>query len=382
MKKKLICLLMTICIILQSGVKINAKPEELSLSALSAVLIDADNGRILYAKNPHEKKAMASTTKIMTCIIALEYGNLDDVVTFSSYAASMPRVRMGGKEGEQYKLNDLLYSLMLESHNDTAVAIAEHISGSVEAFAALMNEKASQLGMNNTNFITPNGLDAEGHYSTAYDMALIGAYAINNEKFVEITNAASYSFSEINGKRNVNVSNKDAFLSMMKGALGIKTGFTGQAGYCFVGAVDNGEHRLVSTVLGSGWPPNKSFKWRDTQSLMKYGIENYSEKRIFEGIDTFKTISVEDGKKANVETCVKGEYSMLLAEYENVTCEANIRKVICAPVKKGQNVGSLNIMIDDERIVSFPICAKQDVEKTDFLYCLEKVFEAFLLWDN
>lgn len=380
MKKKIICLFIAICIMLQPTIiNINAEPEELNLNALSAVLIDAENGRILYAKDPHEKKAMASTTKIMTCIIALEYGNLDDTVTFSAYAASMPRVRMDGKEGEQYKLKDLLYSLMLESHNDTAVAIAEHISGSVEAFAALMNEKASQLGMNNTNFVTPNGLDADGHYSTAYDMALVGAYAINNERFIEITNTASHSFSELNGKRNVTVSNKDAFLTMMDGAIGIKTGFTGQAGYCFVGALDNGEHRLVSTVLGSGWPPNKSFKWRDTQSLIKYGIENYSEKKIFEGIDTFETIPVEDGKESGVETYVEGEYSLLLAEYENVACEANIRKVMYAPVKEGQNVGSLNIMIDGEKIVSFPICAKENVEKIDFLYCLKKAFDTFLL---
>lgn len=376
MKKRISLVL--IFLVLFSQMTINVKSEELNLNALSAVLIDADNGRILYGKNPHERRSMASTTKIMTCIIALEYGNLEDVVEFSDYAASMPKVRMGGKAGEKYKLKDLLYSLMLESHNDVAVAIAEKIGGSVEGFAKLMNEKAKQIGAYETNFVTPNGLDAENHYSTAYDMALIGAYAIKNDSFIKITNTASYSFTECNGKRNVNVYNKDAFLSMMDGAIGIKTGFTGEAGYCFVGAVENDKHSLVSTVLGSGWPPNKSFKWRDTLSLMQYGTENYSYKTVFEGIDDYEQITVTDGKKSKVKTYIEGEYGLLLAEHENVTTNVEMNRYISAPINKGQCVGVCNILVNDEVVATFNICAKESVEKIDFGYCFTKLVHEFL----
>lgn len=381
MSKMFKCLVMVLCLSIINCFNIHAEENNLNLNAMSAVVIDGENGRILYSKEPYEKRAMASTTKIMTCLLTLEYGNLEDVVTFSSKAASMPKVRMGGKKGEQYKLKDLLYSLMLESHNDTAVAIAEHISGSVEAFAELMNEKASQIGMKNTNFVTPNGLDAEGHYSTAYDMALLGAYAINNDEFVKITNTPNYSFADVSGKKNISLTNADAFLSMMDGAIGIKTGFTGKAGYCFVGALDRDNHKLVSVVLGSGWPPNKSYKWRDTQSLMKYGISNYEKKHIFDGIESFEKVRVEDGKTDVVDTYVEGDYSLLLAEHEKVSSEANISKILNAPVKEGQKVGNYNILINGEKIISFPICAKEDVERTDLKFLLKKVFDKLLLFD-
>lgn len=364
--------------LLISQMTITVKCEELSLNALSAVLIDADNGRILYGKNPHEKRSMASTTKIMTCIIALESGNIEDEVEFSAYAASMPKVRMGGKTGEKYKLKDLLYSLMLESHNDVAVAIAEHIGGSVEGFAGLMNEKAKQIGAYETNFVTPNGLDAQGHYSTAYDMALIGAYAVKNSSFNEITNTASYSFSDTEGKRSISVYNKDAFLTMMDGAIGIKTGFTGEAGYCFVGAIKNNGHHLVSAVLGSGWPPNKSFKWRDTLSLMKYGTKNYSYKTVFKGIRNFQRIPVFHGKESEINTYIDGEFGLLLGEHENVTTEYKIKQQVIAPISKGECVGEYRIKVNDEVVILFPICSGQTVDKIDFSYCFEKLFREFL----
>ena len=156
-------------------------------------------------------------------------------------------------------MRDMLYSLMLESHNDTAVAIAESIAGDTLSFANMMNERAKQIGAKNTNFVTPNGLDAEQHYTTAYDLALIAAEAVKNEEFLKIVNTPSHSFQDIDGKRQYAAGNKDAFLSMMNGAIGIKTGFTGNAGYCFVGALKRDNRTFISVVLASGWPPNKSF---------------------------------------------------------------------------------------------------------------------------
>lgn len=178
-----------------------------SIHALSAVLLDGDSGRVLYEKEGECKRANASTTKIMTCILALENGKEDDIVTVSAYAASMPNVQLNIEEGEQYYLKDLLYSLMLESHNDSAVAIAEHIGGSVEGFSALMNEKAKELGCSNTCFLTPNGLDAsvgeDTHGTTAHDLALIMRYCSwqspRAERFLEITQTNAYSFTSLTG---------------------------------------------------------------------------------------------------------------------------------------------------------------------------------------
>ena len=210
---------------------------EFTLQAQAAALLDADTGRVLYEKNGQDTKAMASTTKIMTCMLALELGNPEDIVTFSENAAAQPDVQMNGCTGERYYLKDLLYSLMLESHNDTAVAIAEHIGGSVEGFAELMNEKAEELGAYQTQFVTPNGLDAEGHYTTACDLGKIACYAIRNPQFLEIIQTPAYTFSELDGKRTVSVVNKDAFLTSYEGAMGTKQIMThefrmDEGGYC------------------------------------------------------------------------------------------------------------------------------------------------------
>ena len=258
---------------------------KIELNSLSALLMDGENNRVLYEVNGYQEMPMASTTKIMTCIIALEAGNLNDVVTVSSYAAGMPDVQLHIKAGEQYYLKDLLYPLMLESHNDVAVAIAEHIGGSVEGFATMMNDMARSLGCNNTNFVTPSGLDAEGHYTTAKDLAVIAFYAIKNKDFITITNTPTYQFKELKKGRTFSVSNKNKFLYMMDGAIGIKTGFTGKAGYCFVGALKRSDRTLISVVLACGWPPRKNLKWADTKQLMTYGIENFEKKQIFEEVN-------------------------------------------------------------------------------------------------
>ena len=206
------------------------KPSD--LYAQSAVLMDADSGRILFAKSGQKERPMASTTKIMTCILTLENGNLTDTVEVSKNAAGQPEVKLGMREGETYVLKDLLYSLMLESHNDSAVAIAEHVGGSTEEFAGLMNKKAAELGCLHTYFITPNGLDAQDeegvHHTTAEDLARIMKYCImdspNKNQFLDITQTAAYSFSDTSKSRSFQCTNHNAFLNMMEGALSGKTG--------------------------------------------------------------------------------------------------------------------------------------------------------------
>lgn len=349
------------------------------LYALSACLMDADSNRVLYEKDGYTKRAMASTTKIMTCIIVLENANLDDIVTISSYAAAQPDVQLNMKAEDQYYLKDLLYSLMLESHNDTAVAIAEHVGGSVGGFAAMMNQKAKELGCMDTNFVTPNGLDATNHYTTAKDLAVIASYAIQNKEFIQITNTPSYQFQEITEHKQYSVTNKDRFLYLMEGAIGVKTGFTNQAGYCFVGAVRRNGKTFVSVVLGSGWPPNKTYKWSDTTKLMNYGLDHYEKKEINVSEKTFEPIYVVNGKEPYVNATVTGEFSLLIHAKESLVVQYSVPDCVEAPVAQNSKIGTANYYIDGQLVCSYPILTTTSVEQKDYQFCLEDVFSRFMM---
>ncbi len=350
------------------------QPVSPKLRANAALLLDAENNRVLYEKNGYKRLAMASTTKIMSCIVALENADLNSVVTVSSYAASMPDVQLNVRMGEQYYLGDLLYSLMLESHNDVAVAIAEYVGGSVEGFAAMMNQKAKDLGCKDTSFVTPNGLDAKGHYTTARDLAVIASYAIKNEKFIEITNASTHSFKEIKNGRSFHVSNKNRFLYMMEGAIGVKTGFTGDAGYCFVGAIKRTDRTLISVILGCGWPPNKSLKWSDTKELMDYGVENYEERQIFKDVD-LEPVFVEDGQQKYEYLDMKGSLTLLMREDEQVKIVYQVPRSLKAPVKAGTAVGHAKYYIGGVLYTEIPIYTTKDVSKIDYPYCLKEILK-------
>lgn len=373
------------------------------LYALSACLMDADSGRVLYGKNVDEVRAMASTTKIMTLIIALEYGNAEDTVTISPYAASMPDVQLNVRAGEQYRLGDLCYAMMLESYNDIAAAIAEHIGMAyadidindtekrsiddsrkcVSAFAGLMNDKARELGCENTYFITPNGLDAEDengkHSTTARELALIAAYAVKKDDFNVITGTKQYSFCEINGKRNCNVYNKDAFLNQMSGAFGIKTGFTGNAGYCFVGALKSDGRTFISVVLGSGWPSARTYKWKDTRKLMEYGINNFFEQKIFTTVEEYKSVEVTDGIGDSVGTRIEGELSMLISSSDEVKVVYELEDSVKAPVYEDDKLGKAIVYVNGERVAIFPITASGDVRQVGFNWFLKELMKAFCL---
>lgn len=352
------------------------KPQDPKVHALASLLMDGAVNRVLYEHNGYERMAMASTTKIMTCIIALENASLDEVVTISSYAARMPDVQLNVKSGEQYYLKDLLMSLMLESHNDVAVAIAEHVGGSVEGYATMMNDKARSLDCVDTNFVTPNGLDAEGHYTTAKDLAVIASYAIDNDMFIEITNTLSYGFNEINGKRSFHISNKNQFLHMLDGSIGVKTGFTNKAGYCFVGAIRRPDRTLISVVLGCGWPPSKSLKWKDTKALMNYGIDNYKLKDVFRQLD-LGTLVVKDGQTRVEQLKLTGDLSILLRDDEVVEVKYDLPNYLQAPVEANNIVGYQEYYIDGNIYQRFPIYTTIDIKKIDFRFCFNTLFK---LW--
>lgn len=358
------------------GIPEPKNPDKLSMYARAYCLMDAGSGRILVSKNGSSPMPMASTTKIMTCILALENGAMDSVVNVSSYAASMPDVQLNIREGEQYYLGDLLYSLMLESHNDTAVAIAEHIGGSKEGFAQMMNEKAESLGCTSTHFVTPNGLDADEHYTTAEDLCLIASYAIKNPDFLSITATDSHSFSDLSGKRKYTVNNHDLFLKMYNGALGVKTGFTGKAGYCFVGAAQRNGVTLTSSVLASGWPPHKSYKWSDTKTIMDYGFANYQTYTVLSGVYTsvegqnvpafLKPLSVINNNKAGstnklLDISFTAECSLPLAKGDNVSLTLTVPESITAPVSEGEIVGNASLLVNGSAMYDFPVTAAENI---------------------
>lgn len=365
-----------------------AAPAPSSLHAYSAVLYDGNAGRVLYEKNGYEVLPMASTTKIMTLLIVLEHTEPTDIVTVSQNAAKQPDVQLNMNTGEQYYVRDLCYSLMLESHNDTAVALAEHVGGSVEGFAALMNAKANALGAYSANFVTPNGLDAEGHGISAADLAKIATYAVKQEEFRKITNTASHTFTELTKGRSFTVSNKDAFLSMMDGAIGVKTGYTGKAGYCFVGALERDDRLFVSVVLASGWPPHKTYKWSDTRLLMNYGLEAFQTLPLIEDISALPelpSLTVKNGQKTEISLCYPEEKLKELTETrllrtgeENVTyCVELNKNGLQAPVTAGEVVGELVIKLDGDCVKKIPVQTAEAVVPVDYLFCFKKTVKFF-----
>lgn len=367
--------------------------EPSELHALSAVLMDGDSGRVLYEKDGKTPLANASTTKVLTCIVALESSPGDDYVQVSQNAASQPEVRLGLQKGEQYYLEDLLYSLMLKSHNDTAVAIAEHCGGTVEGFARMLNRKAKQIGCKDTYFITPNGLDAQDengkHHTTAEDLALIMRYAIKNKTFLHISQTRDYTFSEITGKRTFSVHNANALFDMMDGVLAGKTGYTSQAGYCYVCAWEEEGKTFVVSLLGCGWPNHKTYKWSDTKKLLSYGAYNYDYETYWQEPHTSKilvTDGVENMQNIGEKVYLRGKCSVtsedrekeiLLKKGEAVTCKTEIPQKVSAPVLKGEKMGRIAYYLDGKLIASYPVYAERSVEKISFKWYTEKVFHDF-----
>lgn len=369
------------------------------LYALSAVMMDADSGRILYEKEGETPRPNASTTKVLTCILALENSDGDDYVQVSANAASQPQVKLGLQKGEQYYLEDLLYSLLLQSHNDSAVAIAEHIGGSVEGFSDMMNAKAREIGCMDTHFITPNGLDAEDsdgiHHTTASDLARIMRYAIKNKVFLKIAQTKEYSFSDLSKKRTFSVHNTNALFSMTDGVLAGKTGFTGDAGYCYVCAVQKDDRTFIIALLAAGWPGHKTYKWHDTLKLLDYGKNNFYYHSFWQepdlsyipvkgGIpesDSHTDDLLPDGiiyiggqVKATEE---EKQQKILLNKDDRLQYQVRLKDELQAPVRKGEQIGRVIYMLNGQKIASFPILAVQNVDRITFLYCAELVFRNF-----
>lgn len=392
------------------------------LYARAAVLMDADNGRILLGKNEDEALPMASTTKIMTCILALEKGDTEDVAEVSAYGAGQPKVHMGAKKGESYRIGDLLYALMLESYNDAAVIIAEYygsqmagLSGDIAshsaaeskqavlAFTAEMTKKAKELGCKDTFFVTPNGLDGSlelkksgksinyEHHTTAADLAAVMSYCIvkspKKEAFLKITRTPSYTFHDRKrmesgwqeGSRTVACMNHNAFLQMMDGALSGKTGFTGKAGYCYVGALEKDKKRFTIALLACGWPNNKSWKWHDARLLYEYGLEHYDRRDIREE-RILPDVRVKNGQRdsAGLE-CREETIELLLSREDEIKVEWDVPKSLTAPVVKGEQVGRVAYFVNGELYREFPVTAAENVPEITYFYCIIRIIRNIFL---
>lgn len=382
--KKMICVIVAFAVLF-SYVPAYAEEQkdELLLHARAALLMDAATGRVLYEKDGYTPYAVASTTKILTAILILEADCEEEYAEVSANATKQPKVKLFVKKGEEYLVRDLLYSLLLESHNDTAVVLAEHVAGSVEAFAGCMNAKAKEIGCKNSFFITPNGLDATSagkpNQASAYDMALITAYALQNERFMEIIRTQSHSFTDKEGKRHENVQNANQFLDMYQGAVGVKTGFTNLAGYCFVGAADTDCGRLISVVLGSGWPPKKTLKWKDSERLLDYGSDRY-ERVLLEISEYEDKIQVCKGDKEYV--AVAGEKQ----EIDLPVCESDVIQTIVfkehllwAPVKTNKNIGWKRIYVNEKKVLEQTILTNENCSKKDFSESLQEILHGFYI---
>jgi len=309
-----------------------AKAEGINVSARSAVALDCDSKLVLFEKNSEMIVSIASTTKIMTVMVAIKYGNLDKKVEISARSAGVRGSTVGYKKGEMVSLRELLFGLMLRSGNDAAIAIAESVSGSVEEYVKLMNEYAVELGLSNSHFVVPHGLDDPGHYSSAYDLALITTKAKENKTFNEIVNTKEIDAKEYGFTRSYHNINK--ILWLIPEADGVKTGFTGDAGKCLVTSVKIQGRSIIIVVL------NCADRWKQTERIFADICKNYQYKKFYTKGDIISDIDVIGGKNKVKLVCTK---DIILPLKKSGSYEAKFTRPekVYAPVKKGDRIGNL-----------------------------------------
>jgi D-alanyl-D-alanine carboxypeptidase (penicillin-binding protein 5/6) len=350
------------------------KPDELKVTAKSAILIEASTSRVLYEQNAFERMPMASTTKIMTAILAIENGNLNDVVKVGTNASGVEGSSIWLSAGEEIQLSDMLFGLMLASGNDAAVAIAEHVAGGVDKFVEMMNAKAKEIGAYNTHFNNPNGLPIDDHYTTAYDLAIISAYAMRNEFFRELVNTQYKTIPWEGHEWDRVVKNKNKILWQYKGGNGIKTGFTKDAGRCLSAAAKRDGLQLISVVLGA---PDM---FNDCMKLMDYGFENYTSQLIVKADEYVGDVTVNKGVEDGFQLYTKEDvyYPLSEEEFGKLDKRVYLENELDAPVAKGQKVGYIDIWLGSNQICSVPLTAPESIEENSYKYNLDKILGRWL----
>ena len=362
--KRFLCSVFTVVMLMIPWCSAGALSED-ELSSPSAILMDADSGKILFEKNAHDQRPCASITKVMTLTLvmeALDSGKirLDDVVTASAHAASMGGSDIWLEEGEQMSVDDMIKATAVASANDAAVALAEFICGTEDDFVSKMNEKARQLGMNDTTFMNCNGLDEEGHITSAYDVAVMSRELIKHEKIFDYT---GIWLDELrNGETQIVNTNK--LLKTYDGITGLKTGTTGDAGSCITATAERDGLSLIAVALGAD---SGTARFKDAATLLDYGFANFETAELSLSDDLYP-ITVEGGMSDKADlTCADKSYLTLpKGQLEGLKRKLDIDESIEAPVTKGTKVGTLSFSMDGEELASFDILTAEDVEKKSF----------------
>ncbi len=344
----IICMAVTAALI---GIPVCAAPS--GLSAQSSVLIEAETGTVLFEHNANERRAMASTTKIMTAILTIEAGDLDREFVVDNYAIMVEGTTMGLQKGDRVSRRDLLYGILLPSGNDAANAAAVSVSGSIGEFVSLMNKKAEELELSDTHFATPSGLDAKEHYTTARDLAMLTAYAMKNETFREIVccKQATVSFGNPPYKRTLYNSNK--MLKRYDGAIGVKTGFTDNARRCLVSAAERNGVTLIAVTL------NAPDDWNDHTRMLDYGFTQVSAYPLDTGCGAQVNVAgtgQSTGVYANAATA-----SLTKKQISALSREIILPRMVYGGVKKGQRLGEIRFMLDGRLFKTVPLYADTDI---------------------
>lgn len=375
-KKFLILLFILIFIINVQVSPVQAQPK-VEVTAQSAVLMDQSSGRVLFAKNEHERLPMASTTKVMTALLALEMGDLNSRVVVSKRAAETEGSSIWLDEKEVKTLEELVYGLMLRSGNDAAVAIAEHLAGSVEDFSVLMTEKAQQIGAFNTQFKNPHGLHHDEHFTTAYDLGLITCEALQIPKFKEILTTKEKRITWPGHEWDRFLRNQNKLLDLYPGADGVKTGWTTPAGPCYVGSATRDQQQLVTVVL------NSNNIWDDTVMLLDYGFENWSQKELLTSEQFIKTLEVEGGSRDKVRLLTAEAVSVPLLEEEEGLVEYRVlvhKSSLRAPLAEGEILGEITVILRGEELRSIDLVAGESIARKNIFITLFSSLKKWLTY--
>lgn len=355
MCKKLISIVSIICVIISCiAIPCFAETDIPELTAQSAVVICADTGQIIYGKNEHEKRPMASTTKIMTALLALEIASADDVsITITDKMVPVEGSSMHLEVGNILPISSLAKGMLTVSGNDAANSAAIALGGSTELFADMMNEKAKQIGMKNTNFVTPSGLDHDNHYSTAYDLALLGSYAMENESFYNICSKRKVEVPFIEPYKTITLRNENRMLHRYDGCIGIKTGFTKISGRCLVSCAEREKLRLIAVTLNAG------DDWNDHEKLLDYGFSKMKAV-IFEDNNLFK-VPLVGSDKSELICVAKGSVRVIVDrnEIDKITRLVELPAFVYAPIKEGDIVGKIQYILNGKVIETNNVFAQK-----------------------
>lgn len=380
--KKVICFFICVCFMIQSVVVFAEGNTDLGLNAKSVILMEESTGNILYENNPDERLPIASVTKVMTMLLIMEAVdsgkiNLDDMVTVSENAMSYGGSTMFLETGEQLTVNDMLKGIAVASANDGCVAMAEHLAGSESAFVDVMNEKAKELGMENTHFMNTNGLDEDDHYSSARDVAIMSRELMKHET---IFNYTSIWMDTLRGGK-FQLANTNKLIRFYDGANGLKTGSTSKALCCLSAAAKRNDMQLIAVVLGA---PTSAERFASAKSLLDYGFANYAVNTQITAGDEVQKIAVEKGVDKEVGVVAGDSCSTLVkkGQEDNITKEIKIDEAITAPIEAGQKIGTMTISRDGEVIADIDLNASSAVEKKGIGLIIKDFFATIFFGSN